>query len=69
MSDDADRAAEIQQAAIDEAIAAHKRRAAVEGRWYCADCGELIPRDRRVLRVERCIDCQSDHELRGRVGA
>ena len=65
MADIADRAAEAQQIAIDDALAAHSRRKASETpRVYCIDCDEVIPHQRRRHGVSRCVECQEFEERR-----
>lgn len=67
MTDQFDRAAEVEQLHRDAAIRRHKHQSAVS-LLYCEDCGEPIPEQRRRLiqGVTRCIDCQQAHERRQR---
>ncbi len=65
MSDEMDRAQEIneqfQTAVLD---AHHRNRPHGPAAIYCEDCGEQIPEARRRAApgCKRCIDCQSDLE-------
>lgn len=67
MADEADRAADLQQAEIDRALAAHARKVPGEGRHDCARCGEPISALRRRDGARLCMDCQVNAEraLRG----
>lgn len=69
MTDQLDRAAELEMQARDQALQAQTRRTYeapdedATGR-YCLDCGEQIP-DERIIQVPwavRCVDCQTIHE-------
>lgn len=60
MSDEVDRAQEIQLAAQEDAIRKHHAAAGkIVQSDYCIDCDCQIPLARRAVVVcERCVDCQ-----------
>lgn len=65
MSDDIDRAQDIQAAQNEDAIQRQIRKIAEcqEESEDCIDCGETIPAERRaVVKCIRCIDCQEISE-------
>lgn len=64
MSDEADTAAALQAIANESAVAEHQRRTKVIRSTWCVECDELIPHQRRVLGVCRCIGCQRVWEAR-----
>jgi len=64
MADELDRAADLQAAEIETAIAAHAARKRPEPSDYCDDCDEPLEEHRR--QYGRCVPCQSARELRGR---
>lgn len=68
MADPADLGNDRAQQQLDEAIEAHRRKAAIPAIDHplCLDCDEPIPLKRRavLLGVECCVDCQSLREAR-----
>lgn len=65
MSDEVDRAQEIQELANAEAMHQHRRKTALTPSDECVECGVVIPLARRqAVPCERCVDCQSLHERR-----
>lgn len=68
MADDADLAQEFEQRLIDEAI--YKAKKLVRNRaseWFCVDCDEVIPHERRAFGgVIRCVECQTIFESKTR---
>jgi len=68
MSDNADRAAEIEQLQRDHALANHKRKRSQPKEYLgirvCMECGEDIPESRVKALPEafNCIYCQSQIE-------
>lgn len=63
MSDEIDRAQEIQLLQTQDAISKHSRRAAIAQAEDCIDCGIEIPAARAAaVACERCVDCQEAHE-------
>lgn len=71
MADDIDRAAARSEELLQDALSAHRRRAAssvsATAAKECASCGEDIPPDRRLALpgALRCVQCQTKFELRG----
>lgn len=67
MTDDADRAAELQQLENDAAVARHRAKTPGKGRNTCAECGEGIHPIRRREGAQLCMECQTTVEraLRG----
>lgn len=65
--DDADRAQNLIEASIEEAIERHARGIRPHGvvaRTHCEECGDLLAAHRRAYGL--CIDCARDHEARMR---
>lgn len=69
MPDDIDRAQEINEQHLDDALAAFRLRtrgdlAGERGRTHCEDCDEPISvaRRRAMPGCRRCIDCQAEFE-------
>ena len=70
MTDQFDRASELEQEHRDRAIAAHRNRIVeepdedVHGTRYCLDCGDVIPELRITLIAcaVRCVACQNKKE-------
>lgn len=73
MTDQFDRATEIEEAQREDALQAQARRAGLAGKTVadsaetCAMCGEPIHKARRLALpgVQTCIDCQRDLERCG----
>jgi RNA polymerase-binding transcription factor DksA len=65
MSDIADQAAAYQERMNAAAVAAV--RVSGTGATHCVECAEPISELRQRMGARRCMDCQSDHELRARV--
>lgn len=76
MADIADRAAEAEEIAREDALARHKGVLAHPDAWqtasakWCVElvCGERIPDERRraIPGVQRCVDCQGRREKKKR---
>lgn len=74
MADDIDRAADRHDEWLGDALGAQQRRAGLAGKTVadsaadCVLCGEPIPQARRAALpgVQRCVDCQTIEEIRGR---
>ena len=65
MSNEVDRAQQINEEFLVDALADHKRRRCTgENRMTCIDCKEPIPEARRkvVQGCKRCVHCQKLHE-------
>lgn len=68
--DKADIADQLIQEGLDQALAEHRAKAAVQQESrndpHCEDCGELIPRKRReyIPGCSRCVSCQAYLEAR-----
>lgn len=65
MPDEIDRAQEINEQLLGDALAQQQRRMPRgESLAECVDCGEPIPEARRKAMpgCRRCIDCQTLHE-------
>lgn len=65
MPDEMDRAQEINEQFLDDALAKHQRNMPRgESLVECEDCGEPIPEARRKAMpgCRRCIDCQTTLE-------
>jgi phage/conjugal plasmid C-4 type zinc finger TraR family protein len=70
MTDQFDRASEIEAAQRDNALQEQQRRAGLAGKtladsnWFCAVCDDAIPEARRlaVPGVQTCVSCQEDLE-------
>lgn len=70
MTDQFDRATEIEEALREDALQEQQRRAGLQGKtvadsaFCCAVCEEPIPNRRRVALpgVQTCIACQTDLE-------
>lgn len=70
MTDAIDRACEREQEMLADALVEQARRAGLAGKTAadsaetCEDCGEAIPRARRlaVPGCLLCVDCQAAHE-------
>lgn len=67
MTDQFDRAQQLEEMAREIAIKKHRTFKAVS-RVYCEDCDALIPEKRRQLipGVSRCVDCQQKYEMQQR---
>ncbi len=65
MADDADRAASLQAAEIDAAIAAHAARP-MRPAFACIDCTETLAPYRRAMGARRCVECQETYEQEAR---
>lgn len=73
MTDQFDRATEIEEAQREDALQAQARRAGLEGKTMadsaleCAMCGDEIPALRRqhVPGVQTCVECQKEIERHG----
>lgn len=73
MTDQFDRATEIEEMQREDALQAQARRAGLDGKTaadsaeFCQMCEEPIPELRRqaVAGVQTCIDCQRDIERQG----
>ena len=68
MADEADLAQEIEELLIEEAIYKAKKLARNRAsEWFCVDCDEVIPHERRSFGgVIRCIECQTNFETKTR---
>ena len=67
MTDQFDRAQQLEEMASEIAIKKHRTFKAVS-RVYCEDCDAPIPEKRRQLipGVSRCVDCQQKYEMQQR---
>jgi len=66
MADTADRASELIEERMAQALAGRGGPAA-PSETHCVDCDDEIPERRRALGgVTRCVDCQGIFEARGR---
>ena len=71
MSDQFDRASDLEMAQREDALQAQQRRAGLTGKTYmdsareCKVCDNPIPMKRRkaIPGVQTCIQCQTDLEL------
>ena len=64
--DDIDRANDLAQAHLDAAIAA-ARGVPSEGKQpvtHCIDCGVGLPELRIAFGAQRCVECQTEAEVR-----
>ncbi len=67
MSDDCDLASAKTDRFNEESLRLHAlRRPARPGRSACMDCDEAITPARQAMGADRCVDCQSDVDLRQR---
>ena len=68
MADEADLAQEFEQRLIDEAIYKAKKLARNRAsEWFCVDCDEVIPHERRAFGgVIRCVECQTIFESKNK---
>lgn len=69
MADDLDRASALTEQHTADALARHRRQMAAAGKVSaenCIECDEPIPpaRQRAVVGVVRCVDCQALLEKR-----
>lgn len=66
MADLVDIANDAQQQRLDDAISSIRNQPIGESREDCEECGGKIPAARRkaVPGVDRCTQCQQDHERR-----
>lgn len=62
MSDEIDRAQDIQQSINDDAIARQLRKSKVTPTDFCIDCDDEIPQVRKNIGACRCIECQTLYE-------
>lgn len=70
--DDADIASTIEMNFIAQALEKHREKVAAETHpdfdgETCVECGEEIPEARLKLKKIRCVDCQSELELRNKL--
>ena len=67
MTDQFDRAQQLEEMAREIALKKHRTFKAVS-RVYCEDCDAPIPEKRRQLipGVNRCVDCQQKYEMQQR---
>lgn len=67
MTDQFDRALQLEEMAREIALKKHRTFKAVS-RVYCEDCDAPIPEKRRQLipGVSRCVDCQQKYEMQQR---
>lgn len=67
MTDQFDRAQQLEEMAREIALKKHRTFKAVS-RVYCDDCDATIPEKRRQLipGVSRCVDCQQKYEMQQR---
>ena len=67
MTDQFDRAQQLEEMAREIAIKKHRPFKAIS-RVYCEDCDAPIPEKRRQLipGVSRCVDCQQKYEMQQR---
>lgn len=66
MADNADRAGELIEERMEQALAARSILAG-PSETHCIDCDAPIPEQRRALGgITRCIECQEIHETRSR---
>lgn len=66
MSREIDRACERTAEILERRIAAHVNRPVGVSAFECADCGQPIPTERRMIitGVTRCTTCQDIFELK-----
>ncbi|TFH84930.1 TraR/DksA family transcriptional regulator [Billgrantia azerbaijanica] len=69
--DNADRAQELIDERLEQAMAARRaagQRVPLQGRAICEDCEDPIPAERRARLpgVRTCVQCQADREKRQR---
>lgn len=67
MPDPIDRASAEADAANEDALRAHAKRAAgdmpaAQDSGECIDCGEEVEEGRRAIGLGRCLQCQKDYE-------
>jgi phage/conjugal plasmid C-4 type zinc finger TraR family protein len=68
MADDADRAQEVIEISLQDAIDRHKKPFR-ESLSHCEDCGDEIPERRRAAgNITTCIECQSLIEIKRKRG-
>lgn len=66
MADLADRAGELIEERMEQALAARQVTTG-PSETHCIECDDEIPERRRALGgITRCVDCQSIVEMRGR---
>lgn len=62
MSDEADRAQDIQAQINDEAVFRQLRKAKTTPTDFCIDCDDEISQVRKNIGACRCVDCQTIYE-------
>ena len=68
MADEADLAQDFEERLIEDAIYKAKKLARNRAsEWFCVDCDEVIPHERRAFGgVIRCVECQTIFESKTR---
>ncbi|HHL9591042.1 TPA: TraR/DksA family transcriptional regulator [Citrobacter braakii] len=68
--DTLDAASELTQQRIEMAVAAHRLNHSAVSATHCEECGDNLPEARRKAYpgCTMCVGCQSDMELRKKIG-
>ncbi|EPJ5099845.1 TraR/DksA family transcriptional regulator [Citrobacter freundii] len=68
--DTLDAASELTQQRIEMAVAAHRLNHSAVSAMHCEECGDSLPKARRKAYpgCTMCVGCQSDMELRKKIG-
>lgn len=68
--DTLDAASELTQQRIEMAVAAHRLNHSAVSATHCEECGEELPEARRKAYpgCTMCVECQSNMELRKKIG-
>lgn len=62
MSDEIDRAQDIQASINEDAIARQLHKSKVTPTDYCVDCDDELSQFRKGIGACRCVDCQTIYE-------